>query len=81
MLGFNTDFVEALPVALLKPLSGGAAKGMMVDIIKANGADSFTGRLASILRGCTETTFYILAVFRFCEYQKNTICTYRRFNR
>ncbi|MCB0494292.1 MAG: hypothetical protein KDC93_17960, partial [Cyclobacteriaceae bacterium] len=63
MLGFNTDFVEALPVALLKPLSGGAAKGMMVDIIKANGADSFTGRLASILRGCTETTFYILAVY------------------
>lgn len=63
MLGFNTDFVDALPVALLKPLSGGAAKGMMVDIIKANGADSFTGRLASILRGCTETTFYILAVY------------------
>ena len=61
--GFNTDFVEALPVALLKPLSGGAAKGMMVETVKTFGPDSFTGRLASILRGCTETTFYILAVY------------------
>jgi len=62
-LGFNTDFVDALPVALLKPLSGGAAKGMMVETVKTFGPDSFTGRLASILRGCTETTFYILAVY------------------
>lgn len=62
-MGFNTDFVDALPVALLKPLSGGAAKGMMVETIKTFGPDSFTGRLASILRGCTETTFYILAVY------------------
>lgn len=62
-LGFNNDFVNALPVALLKPLSGGAAKGMMVETVKTFGPDSFTGRLASILRGCTETTFYILAVY------------------
>ncbi len=62
-VGFNTDFVDALPVALLKPLSGGAAKGMMVETVKTFGPDSFTGRLASILRGCTETTFYILAVY------------------
>lgn len=61
--GFNSDFVDALPVALLKPLSGGAAKGMMIETIKTYGPDSFTGRLASIFRGCTETTFYILAVY------------------
>jgi spore maturation protein SpmA len=59
----NTDFVDALPVAIMKPLSGGAAKGMMVEIIKTEGADSFAGRLASMFRGCTETTFYILAVY------------------
>jgi len=62
-IGLNPDFVDAMPVAFLKPLSGGAAKGMMADIISVDGADSFTGRLASILRGCTETTFYILAVY------------------
>jgi spore maturation protein SpmA/spore maturation protein SpmB len=62
-VGLNTDFVSALPVALMKPLSGGAAKGMMVDIINTEGADSFAGRLASMFRGCTETTFYILAVY------------------
>ncbi len=62
-LGANTDFVDALPVALLKPLSAGAAKGMMVETVKTLGPDSFAGRLASIFRGCTETTFYILAVY------------------
>jgi spore maturation protein SpmA len=62
-VGVNTDFVDALPVAIMKPLSGGAAKGMMVEIIKTEGADSFAGRLASMFRGCTETTFYILAVY------------------
>ena len=61
--GLNSDFVDALPVAMLKPLSGGAAKGMMIETIKTYGPDSFTGRLASIFRGCTETTFYILAVY------------------
>ncbi len=63
LLGANTDFVDALPVALLKPLSAGAAKGMMVETVKTLGPDSFAGRLASIFRGCTETTFYILAVY------------------
>jgi spore maturation protein SpmA len=62
-LGGNTDFVDALPTAFLKPLSGGAAKGMMIETIKTYGADSFAGRLSSIFRGCTETTFYILAVY------------------
>lgn len=61
--GGNTDFVDALPTAFLKPLSGGAAKGMMIETIKTYGADSFAGRLASMFRGCTETTFYILAVY------------------
>lgn len=61
--GGNTDFVEALPTAFLKPLSGGAAKGMMIETIKTHGADSFAGRLSSMFRGCTETTFYILAVY------------------
>jgi spore maturation protein SpmA len=63
LFGANTDFVDALPVALLKPLSAGAAKGMMVETVKTLGPDSFAGRLASIFRGCTETTFYILAVY------------------
>ena len=62
-VGINTDFVEALPTAIMKPLSGGAAKGMMIETMKTYGADSFSGRLASIFRGATETTFYILAVY------------------
>jgi spore maturation protein SpmA len=61
--GVNTDFVDALPVAFLKPMSGGAAKAMMIETIKTYGPDSFAGRLSSIFRGCTETTFYILAVY------------------
>lgn len=61
--GGNTEFVDALPTAFLKPLSGGAAKGMMLETIKTFGPDSFAGRLSSIFRGCTETTFYILAVY------------------
>jgi spore maturation protein SpmA len=61
--GGNTDFVEALPVALLKPLSGQGARGMMVDISKTFGPDSFVGNMASIFRGCAETTFYILALY------------------
>jgi spore maturation protein SpmA/spore maturation protein SpmB len=63
MLTLPTDFVDALPVAFLKPLSGGAAKGMMIETIKTYGPDSFAGRLASIFRGCTETTFYMIAVY------------------
>lgn len=61
--GGNTEFVDALPTAFLKPLSGGAAKGMMIETIKTFGPDSFAGRLSSMFRGCTETTFYILAVY------------------
>jgi len=62
-LGFNTDFVPALPVALMKPLSGGGARGLMVDVLTNYGADSFQGRLASVIQGTTETTFYVLAVY------------------
>src|SRR5690606_29426825 len=64
-MGMNTDFVDALPVALLKPLSGTAARGMMLDVAHPDnfGPDSFVGNLAAMLRGCTETTFYILAVY------------------
>ena len=61
-MGINTDFVPALPVALMVPLSGSGARGMMVDVITAQGVDSFVGRVASTL-GSTETTFYILAVY------------------
>ncbi|QHS58956.1 nucleoside recognition domain-containing protein [Chitinophaga agri] len=62
-MGLNTDFVPALPVGLMKPLSGGAARALMVDILKTHGPDSFAGRLASIIQGSTETTFYVLAVY------------------
>ena len=59
----NTDFVQALPTALMKPLSGSAARGMNIEIMKTFGPDSFVGRQSSIFRGATETTFYILAVY------------------
>ncbi len=62
-IGINTDFVEALPTALMKPLSGSGARGMMVDAMKTYGADSFAGRLASIFQGATDTTFYVIAVY------------------
>lgn len=62
-LGVNTDFVEALPTALMKPLSGSGARGMMVDAMSTYGADSFIGRVASTVQGATDTTFYILAVY------------------
>jgi len=62
-LGFNSDFVGALPVALLKPLSGPGARGMMLECFQHFGPDSFVGHLASVLQGCTDTTFYILAVY------------------
>jgi len=63
ILGINTDFVEALPTALMKPLSGSGARGMMVDAMNTYGADSFVGRLSCIFQGSTDTTFYILAVY------------------
>ena len=61
--GLNTDFVAALPTALMKPLSGSGARGMMVDAMTTYGADSFVGRLACLFQGSTDTTFYILAVY------------------
>jgi spore maturation protein SpmA len=61
--GGNTDFVGALPTALMKPLSGSGARGMMVDAMSTYGADSFVGRLSCIFQGSTDTTFYILAVY------------------
>lgn len=61
--GGNTDFVASLPTALMKPLSGSGARGMMVDTMTTYGADSFAGRLACIFQGSTDTTFYILAVY------------------
>lgn len=61
--GGDTDFVGALPTALMKPLSGSGARGMMVDAMNTYGADSFVGRLACIFQGSTDTTFYILAVY------------------
>lgn len=62
-LGCNADFVGALPTALMKPLSGSGARGMMVDAMTTYGADSFVGRLSCIFQGSTDTTFYILAVY------------------
>ncbi|MCI6803351.1 MAG: spore maturation protein [Prevotellaceae bacterium] len=63
LCGGNTDFVSALPTALMKPLSGSGARGMMVDTMTTYGTDSFAGRLACIFQGSTDTTFYILAVY------------------
>jgi spore maturation protein SpmB len=62
-LGFNTDFVSALPVALMKPLSGSGARGIIVEILTLEGPDSFAGRLACVIQGASDTTFYILAVY------------------
>ena len=61
--GFDAQWVGALPTALMKPLSGSGARGMMVDAMTAHGADSFVGRLSCIFQGSTDTTFYILAVY------------------
>ena len=63
LCGINSDFVAGLPTALMKPLSGSGARGMMVDAMNTYGADSFVGRLACIFQGSTDTTFYILAVY------------------
>ncbi|WP_027001795.1 nucleoside recognition domain-containing protein [Hugenholtzia roseola] len=62
-LKMDLSFIEALPVALMKPLSGSGARGLMVDLMKTHGADSLIGRMACILQGSTETTFYVLAVY------------------
>lgn len=62
-LGLNTDFVPVVPIGLMKPLSGSGARGLMVDVINQYGVDSFQGRLAAVMQGTTETTFYVLAVY------------------
>ncbi|MYN37892.1 hypothetical protein GTP55_00730 [Duganella sp. FT109W] len=62
-LGVNTDFVSALPTALMKPLSGSAAKAMMIDTMQTYGVDSFVGRLACVFQGSADTTFYIVALY------------------
>ncbi|GLR69898.1 nucleoside recognition domain-containing protein [Agaribacter marinus] len=62
-VGFDTRFVDAIPNALMKPLSGSGARALMIETMQHHGADSFAGRLASVLQGSTETTFYVLAVY------------------
>lgn len=62
-LGMDTEFVEALPVALMKPLSGSGARGLMVELMNTNGADDFAARVSCVIQGSTETTFYVLAVY------------------
>ena len=62
-IGLNTDFVEALPTILMKPLSGSGARGMMLDAMNTYGADSFVGRLSAIVQGSCDTTFYVVALY------------------
>ncbi len=71
-MGFNADWVDALPTALMKPLSGSGARGMMVDTMTTFGADSFAGRLACTFQGAAATTFYIIAVYFGAVGVKNT---------
>ncbi len=71
-LGTDTRFVDGLPTALIKPLSGSGARGMMLDTMKTFGADSFAGRMASILQGSSDTTFYVVAVYFGSVSIKNT---------
>jgi spore maturation protein SpmA len=63
LTGINTEFTGALPVAIMKPLSGSGARGMMLDIFQSKGPDSFVGKLASIFQGSADTTFYIIALY------------------
>ncbi|MBC7936168.1 MAG: spore maturation protein [Rhizobacter sp.] len=72
MMGTDTRFVDGLPTALVKPFSGGAARGMMVDTMKTYGADSFAGRLSCVLQGSSDTTFYVIAVYFGAVSVKNT---------
>jgi spore maturation protein SpmA len=71
-MGADTRFVEALPTALIRPLSGGAARGMMVDTMTAYGADSFASKLSGIFQGASDTTFYVIAVYFGSVSIKNT---------
>jgi spore maturation protein SpmA len=70
--GFKTDFVSALPTAIMKPLSGSGARGMMIDTMTKYGADSFAGRLSAIFQGTSDTTFYVIAVYFGSVGVKNT---------
>jgi len=70
--GINTEFVDALPTAFMKPLSGSGSRGMMLQTMQLHGADSFVGRLSSIIQGSTDTTFYIIAVYFGSVGIKNT---------
>ena len=72
MFGADTRFVDGLPTALIKPFSGGGARGMMVDTMRTFGADSFPGRLACILQGSSDTTLYVIAVYFGAVSIKNT---------
>jgi len=72
LTGINTEFVDALPTAFMKPLSGSGSRGMMLQTMKLHGADSFIGRLSSIIQGSTDTTFYIVAVYFGSVGIKNT---------
>ncbi len=71
-MGMDTRFVEGLPTALIKPLSGSGARGMMIDTMKVSSPDSFAGRLACILQGSSDTTFYVIAVYFGAVSIKNT---------
>jgi spore maturation protein SpmB len=62
-MGLDTRWVDGLPTALVRPLSGSGARGMMIETMKTHGPDSFAGRLVSVIQGSTETTFYVLAVY------------------
>jgi spore maturation protein SpmA len=72
VMGSDTRFVDGLPTALIKPFSGGGARGMMVDTMKTYGVDSFAGRLSCILQGSSDTTFYVIAVYFGAVSVKNT---------
>jgi spore maturation protein SpmA/spore maturation protein SpmB len=72
MLGADTRFVDGLPTALIKPMSGSGARGMMIDAMKTFGPDSFAGRLSCILQGSSDTTFYVVAVYFGAVSIKNT---------
>lgn len=72
LFGADSRFIDGIPTALIKPLSGGGARGMMIDTMTTHGADSFAGRLASVLQGSSDTTFYVIAVYFGAVSVKNT---------
>ena len=74
-LGADSRFIDGIPTALIKPLSGGGARGMMIDTMTTHGPDSFAGRLSSILQGSSDTTFYVIAVYFGSVSVSNTRCT------